>query len=178
MNLVSEPVQGYEVKRVKGNPKNVGYKPSRWENNSSNRRYRQIIMRRAPGRLNLLSVCLWAQVMIPGSWDPVSAAAPSPYPSPFSYSLSCALLPHLPSLKLLTRICLYFPSASYWLLFKAKPIPIVCVAYVSNQDRPRTGMTFSVPPGNDLICILCSKYFCDNKTIVIDFWGNDHNASP
>lgn len=37
-------IQGSEVEKVKGNLKNVGYKTSRWKNNSSNQRYRKIIL--------------------------------------------------------------------------------------------------------------------------------------
>lgn len=101
------------------------------------------------------------------------------FPLDNSYSLSSALLAHLPSLKLPCCLFLYFPSASYLFLFKAKPVPIVYVPYMSNQDRPHTGMTsLSVPPRNDDIFTLCSKYVCDYKIIVIDFWGNDPMPSP
>lgn len=101
------------------------------------------------------------------------------FPLASPYSLSPALLAHLPLLKLPHCLFLYFPSASYLFLFKAKPIPIVCVPHVSNQDRPHTGMIFlCVPPRNDLTFTLCSKYFCDYKIIAIAFWRNDHMPSP
>lgn len=70
---------------------------------------------------------------------------PSHKSQPFFFSiwefLASLILPYLPSLKSPSCLFLYFPSVSYFFLFKIKPVPIIHTPAMSNQDRAPKEMT-------------------------------------